>query len=73
MDNRTFAEKYGLVGKGNPVRISQRTLDDVARLHRLNNIVIENGRYYARTENRHFGGIPSPGEAGSEIYFRRED
>jgi hypothetical protein len=45
---KSFAEKYGLVGKGMPVCVSQATKDYVRMLCKRSETIIEMGEFYAK-------------------------
>lgn len=48
--NWTFAEKYGSFVKSTPIKISQRFMDDINRLHRLNDRKVEDDQELARRD-----------------------
>jgi hypothetical protein len=51
----TFAQKYNLVGKSKPVRISERTKNLTKALHRRGKETIKRGEEYVKQEKRPFG------------------
>jgi len=48
-ENDWFAKKYGLEGKGRPVRIDPQTAAFVRRIIKMNDRLLESGREWART------------------------
>ena len=50
-----FAEKYGLVGKGKPVKISKRTKGFIKTLYKRCWRAIEAGKDYVENEKGRFG------------------
>ena len=65
----SFAQKYGVEGQGKPVKISENTQDAVRGYYRRSTEIIEKGKEFTKREKRLFGGIPQPGEPGSEKFF----
>jgi len=69
MVEKSFVKKYGLEGTGMPVVISETTRRLVSSLSRRSDFIIESGKEYCRLEQKRFGGLPRPGEPGSERHF----
>ena len=65
----SFAQKFGVKGQGKPVRISEKTQDAVRGYYRRSAEIIEKGKEFTKREKRLFGGVPQPGEPGSEKFF----
>ncbi len=55
--DKSWAKKYGLEGKGIPVKISKETQDTIRELHARGKRAIEAGQYYARHTKHTFGGV----------------
>ncbi len=55
MADKSFARKYGLIGKGYPIKISKRTRETVKALYRQSEAIRQAGEDWAKLETRRFG------------------